>query len=366
MPHPRPRTSAPRNHPVPRYAAAQGDEGRRRPGARLQPAPRPPAELHRQRAGNHLDSPARPHPPHDRRLRPRDPCPGRPRRLLPPERRRRWNDQSRCPIPSTDHRNASRRQPDRSAGPCDPLQDRDAPRRSPHLRGTSARCRQCAEPASCPTTIVENRRRGPPTNRRLYPPTNHQTRHLGPAHRGTLHVPARCRHGRRCSSGPTSTIQRDIIPSRSAPDTRRVGSSPDAEQRHLEPSPDHRTTLTDGDIDTDPGPRGATLAGPVRSRRRTEGMSLDLRLGGGSVGVGECRKAHPVAGGPFWNGVRRRPTLPHPGGCSTIGAEGLSFRVRNGTGRFPFAMAAVTVSSCQTGSRSLLGNRTVDACMMLW
>ena len=60
-------------------------------------------------------------------------------------------------------------------------------------------------------------------------------------------------------------------------------------------------------------------------------------------------------------GVRRRPTLPHPGGCSTIGAEGLSFRVRNGTGRFPFAMAAVTVSSYQTGSRSLLGNRTVDA-----
>ena len=33
--------------------------------------------------------------------------------------------------------------------------------------------------------------------------------------------------------------------------------------------------------------------------------------------------------------VRRRPTLPHPGECSTIGAEGLSFRVRNVTGRFP-------------------------------
>jgi len=29
--------------------------------------------------------------------------------------------------------------------------------------------------------------------------------------------------------------------------------------------------------------------------------------------------------------------------CSTIGAEGLSFRVRNGTGRFPFAMTAVTL-----------------------
>ena len=42
--------------------------------------------------------------------------------------------------------------------------------------------------------------------------------------------------------------------------------------------------------------------------------------------------------------VRRRPTLPHRHQCSTIGAEGLSFRVRNGTGRFPFAMTAVTLS----------------------
>ena len=29
--------------------------------------------------------------------------------------------------------------------------------------------------------------------------------------------------------------------------------------------------------------------------------------------------------------------------CSTIGAVGLSFRVRNGTGRFPHAMTAVTL-----------------------
>mgnify|MGYP000445117102 FL=1 len=41
--------------------------------------------------------------------------------------------------------------------------------------------------------------------------------------------------------------------------------------------------------------------------------------------------------------VRRCPTLPHPVECSTIGAGGLSFRVRNGTGRFPSAMAAVTL-----------------------
>jgi hypothetical protein len=43
--------------------------------------------------------------------------------------------------------------------------------------------------------------------------------------------------------------------------------------------------------------------------------------------------------------VRRRPTLPQPLGCSTIGAERLNFRVRYGTGCFPFAMAAVTLST---------------------
>ena len=36
------------------------------------------------------------------------------------------------------------------------------------------------------------------------------------------------------------------------------------------------------------------------------------------------------------------PTLPHPGGCSTIGAVRLSFRVRNGSGRLPVAMTTET------------------------
>ena len=40
--------------------------------------------------------------------------------------------------------------------------------------------------------------------------------------------------------------------------------------------------------------------------------------------------------------VRRCPTLPHPPECSTIGAVELSFRVRNGTGRFPNAMTTET------------------------
>ena len=41
--------------------------------------------------------------------------------------------------------------------------------------------------------------------------------------------------------------------------------------------------------------------------------------------------------------VRRRATLPHPVGCSTIAVPGLSFRVRNGTGRLSWAMAAANL-----------------------
>lgn len=62
----------------------------------------------------------------------------------------------------------------------------------------------------------------------------------------------------------------------------------------------------------------------------------------------------------FWvaivNGVRRCPTLPQGPPCSTIGAESLSFRVRNVTGRFPLAMAAVTLAThAPEGTWSNLG-----------
>ncbi len=64
--------------------------------------------------------------------------------------------------------------------------------------------------------------------------------------------------------------------------------------------------------------------------------------------------------------IRRRPTLPRGPPRSTIGAEGLNFRVRNGTGCFPFAITAETLLRCHRaleGSawRPYLGNRTVDA-----
>ena len=58
---------------------------------------------------------------------------------------------------------------------------------------------------------------------------------------------------------------------------------------------------------------------------------------------------------PWGMFVRRCPTLPHRGRCSTIGAEGLSFRVRDGTGRFPFAMTAVTLWNYPTRTPWLNG-----------
>ena len=71
------------------------------------------------------------------------------------------------------------------------------------------------------------------------------------------------------------------------------------------------------------------------------------------------------------NCVRRRPTLPRSGPRSTIGAERLSFRVRDGTGRFPLAMVAETLwrygphrpphPNGQGRRGPYLRNRTVDA-----
>ena len=43
--------------------------------------------------------------------------------------------------------------------------------------------------------------------------------------------------------------------------------------------------------------------------------------------------------GLFGKRSRRRPTLPHSYPCSTIGPEGLNFRVRDGNGCDPLGIA---------------------------
>ena len=71
------------------------------------------------------------------------------------------------------------------------------------------------------------------------------------------------------------------------------------------------------------------------------------------------REGGPVAGPPFVVCRRRCPTLPHPGGCSTIGAGSLSFRVRKGkrSGRVPAAVAAAT----RAGPGAVPGGRVWDS-----
>ena len=84
----------------------------------------------------------------------------------------------------------------------------------------------------------------------------------------------------------------------------------------------------------------------------------------GKAPWGVCSRGLPV------RVVRRRATLPHPVGCSTIAVPGLSFRVRNGTGRLTWAMAAANLLLYgQTlGSAGLWrpGNRTADADMSMF
>ena len=54
--------------------------------------------------------------------------------------------------------------------------------------------------------------------------------------------------------------------------------------------------------------------------------------------VGVCVGGRACVRGPPSGVLWRFPTLPHPLGCSTIGAAGLSFQVRNVAGRFPGAV----------------------------
>ena len=76
----------------------------------------------------------------------------------------------------------------------------------------------------------------------------------------------------------------------------------------------------------------------------------------GKAPWGVCSEGLPV------RVVRRRATLPHPVGCSTIAVPGLSFRVRNGTGRLSWAMAAANLLLYgQTlGSAGLVAAREPD------
>ena len=77
------------------------------------------------------------------------------------------------------------------------------------------------------------------------------------------------------------------------------------------------------------------MAGVVLER---DGTVVSLWVCVGGPGRPSCGGVPVRLLGVLW----RCPTLPQPVGCSTIGAAGLSFQVRNGAGRFP---GAVTTTS---------------------
>ena len=81
----------------------------------------------------------------------------------------------------------------------------------------------------------------------------------------------------------------------------------------------------------------------VSERRASEGRAVALWRFEAKMSAPAENGSAPV-GAPLWSPrglnliqvcARWCPTLPHPGGCSTIGAVRLSFRVRDGCRAFP-------------------------------
>ncbi len=104
----------------------------------------------------------------------------------------------------------------------------------------------------------------------------------------------------------------------------------------------------------------------VHAQCRAPRHRRDLRVLSRTHQAGPLKRDEAAhVGRPRAKHVRRRPTLPRGLPRSTIGAEGLNFRVRNGAGCFPFAMVAETLWRCGctvlTGLRPYLENCTVDA-----
>ena len=62
------------------------------------------------------------------------------------------------------------------------------------------------------------------------------------------------------------------------------------------------------------------------------------RNGGDSLDIGTDKSKSPESLRGFLKLIGRRPTLPHTRAYSTIGAERLNFRVRDGNGWDPLAM----------------------------
>ena len=112
-----------------------------------------------------------------------------------------------------------------------------------------------------------------------------------------------------------------------------------------------------------PLPHGADLAGGHQGDRGRPALAAST-LGRYPTASGKMhKKVGPrlPAGAHKYVECRRRPTLPHPNECSTIGAGGLSFRVRDGTGRFPSAITTdntINLSTNHSGRTQWIARNT--------
>ena len=150
----------------------------------------------------------------------------------------------------------------------------------------------------------------------------------------------------RGGAGTATTIEQDVSPAINPVDS---GGSPSsgAGERHRWRL---RSDVTAGTVrEMQKGPRRMEREG--HSERRWRRDTCGPRRG---CGEGQW------CGGGGWV-FRRCPTLPRPVGRSTIGAGGLSFRVRDGTGRFPSAMSTGTPNHPHLSKRGVLGLWSVDA-----
>ena len=119
---------------------------------------------------------------------------------------------------------------------------------------------------------------------------------------------------------------------------------------------------------------------PMESNRQRDSVSMGKdtkKRGSRSDARREARKESMKNGPPGSQRLdreaqhvkRRRATLPHPLECSTIAAPGLSYRVRNGTGRLTRAMTTANLTatarkpkeSKPACHRWRFGNRLADA-----
>ena len=135
--------------------------------------------------------------------------------------------------------------------------------------------------------------------------------------------------GRRCHPGPF-VVATGRDPSRCRP-------CPAGRPRSDPPRPEARPVVA---IRLPPEPCRLRAPHPRSlSRGRLSPEPSAILIGPAYAAVLPAKKKAPAKRrGPFlYIECRRRPTLPHPDECSTIGAGGLSFRVRDGTGRSPSA-----------------------------